>query len=132
AGMKTNVVSREETQVVPSLKPAATEPVTPPTGQAGPASHRRRLMIAAGALGLILVISVGAWRIGSSRDTAPLPVPMKSSSSDRPLFSGVTTAGWINNYGNWVAARDAEGAYVLAGTDGEAIRPLPLKRGPEG
>lgn len=76
-----------------------------------------------------LLIALIGWGLLFERfNQAPIArVPMESTGWSTPLFYGTSTAGWQNLSGNWVVARDEEGANVLAGTGGVIARPLVLR-----
>ncbi|MBX3437155.1 MAG: serine/threonine protein kinase [Planctomycetaceae bacterium] len=133
AGVVTDVVSLQDTHVMVASGRAADVPATDVLpAPSAPVRPDRRVWITSAAASFLLLMCFGLWWVSSHREIAPQPIPMRGSGSDFHLFFGTSTAGWRNNHGNWVAARDEEQANVLAGTNGEAIRPLPLKPQPDG
>ena len=125
----------DRTTVLDDVAKTQTMPITGATtpdiqsSEPAPSTSRRRLL---GLLGFVAITVVGLLILMFAQPANPLvalrPVSMSTTGWTAHLFLGTSTKGWTNRFGNWVAAKDDEGASVLSGTDGVISRPLFLKR----
>ncbi len=95
-----------------------------------PPGSRRTGWIAAGIAALAaLAVGVTVYALGLfTGGTVPAPATAKTSLANAnwgaTLFDGKSLRGWIIQRGSWNVVEDDEGSPVVAGTDGEMLRPL--------
>ena len=95
-----------------------------------PVPPSRGRWIAAGIATLAaLTVGVTVYALGLfSRGTVIPPTADKSSLANAnwsaALFDGRSLKGWVTQRGSWIDSPDDEGSTVVAGTDGEILRPL--------
>ena len=59
----------------------------------------------------------------SNTDVAP-QLSLAPTGWSGQLFDGQSLRGWTTQHGQWIVVKDDEGSPVVAGTDGEILRPL--------
>ncbi len=89
----------------------------------------RGWMMAGVGIVAALIVTVIVFALGLVPGTAssPLLEPRASlapSGWSAALFDGKSLRGWTTQHGQWIVVQDDEGSPVVAGTDGEIIRPL--------
>ena len=94
-----------------------------------PASHRGRWIAAGAATLAALTVGVTVYALGLLSGGTVTPPPTAKTSLTTAnwgaaLFDGGSLKGWVTQRGSWNVVEDDEGSPVVAGTDGEMLRPL--------